>query len=146
MIMLGFSKQEQRLLLFLLFAFLVGLVAKQIKNQQDKKPKLSWEERYSALYQTFTEKSRAQEKASVFPETTAGQKSDLKKALIGKVNINTATGEQLQILPRIGPSMSQRIIQYRREHGSFTSIDAIKKVKGIGDKTFEKIKSQITID
>jgi comEA protein len=144
--MLGFSKQEQRLLLFLLFSFLVGLVAKQIKNQQDKKPELSWEERYSGLYRTFTEKSRAPEKAGVFPETTAGQKSDLKKALIGKININTATGEQLQILPRIGPSMSQRIIQYRRERGPFTSIDAIKKVKGIGDKTFEKIKSQITID
>ena len=64
----------------------------------------------------------------------------------GKININTATAEQLSDgLDGIGTVMSQRIISYREDNGKFKSIDEIKNVSGIGDKTFEKIKDQITV-
>jgi competence protein ComEA len=62
-----------------------------------------------------------------------------------KVNINTATAEELDTLPGVGPSIAQRIIDYRTTHGPFRSIEDIKKVKGIGDATFEELKDKITV-
>ena len=63
----------------------------------------------------------------------------------GKVNINTADSEQLQTLNGVGPATAQKIIDYRQSNGSFTSVEDIKNVSGIGDKTFEKLKDSITI-
>lgn len=63
----------------------------------------------------------------------------------GLVNLNTATASQLDTLDGIGATYAQRIIDYREANGGFKSIDEIKNVKGIGDKTFEKIKDQITV-
>ena len=63
----------------------------------------------------------------------------------GKVNINTADSTQLQTLNGVGPATAQKIIDYRQANGSFTSVEDIKNVSGIGDKTFEKLKDFITI-
>lgn len=62
-----------------------------------------------------------------------------------KININTANLEELQKLPGIGPSKAQAIIDYREKVGKFKSIEEIKNVKGIGEKTYEKLKELITI-
>ncbi|MDO4860183.1 MAG: ComEA family DNA-binding protein [Bacillota bacterium] len=62
----------------------------------------------------------------------------------GMVNINTAGSEQLQTLTGIGPALAERIISYREQNGAFMSIEEIKNVSGIGDKTFEKFKDRIT--
>jgi len=63
----------------------------------------------------------------------------------GPVNINTATLDQLDTLPGIGPSIGQSIIDYRTANGPFKTIEQIKDVKGIGDALFEKIKNSITV-
>lgn len=63
----------------------------------------------------------------------------------GKININTASYEELLKITGIGPVIAQRIIDYRNTNGPFQKIEDIKKVKGIGDKTFEKMKDEITI-
>ncbi|MFZ2053163.1 MAG: helix-hairpin-helix domain-containing protein [Candidatus Aminicenantales bacterium] len=63
----------------------------------------------------------------------------------GKVNINTASLEELQKLPRIGPQIAQRILDYRKENGSFKRIEDILKVRGVGEKMFEQLKDQITV-
>ena len=62
-----------------------------------------------------------------------------------KVNINTADKWLLEALPGIGPTTARRIVEYREEHGPFGQIEDIKKVRGIGEGTFEKIKDKITI-
>lgn len=62
-----------------------------------------------------------------------------------KINLNTATVADLDSLPRIGPSMAQRIIDYRATNGRFTSVDGLRDVAGIGDKTFEALKDLITV-
>lgn len=62
-----------------------------------------------------------------------------------KVSINTATKEQLMNLNGIGESKANDIIAYRNQNGLFKSIEDIKKVSGIGDKLFDKIKDNITI-
>ncbi len=63
-----------------------------------------------------------------------------------KINLNTATLEQLDTLPNIGPALAQRIIEYRDKAGGFKTIEEITQVKGIGEATFAKIKELITID
>lgn len=57
----------------------------------------------------------------------------------GKVNINSASAEQLSLLPGIGQVKAKAIVTYRQEHGKFTSPDELINVKGIGEKTLEKI-------
>ncbi|MBP2626387.1 MAG: competence protein ComEA helix-hairpin-helix repeat protein [Firmicutes bacterium] len=62
-----------------------------------------------------------------------------------KVNINTAEKSELDALPGIGPSLAERILEYRQTNGSFNDIDDLKKVTGIGSSKFEKIKDKITL-
>ncbi len=62
-----------------------------------------------------------------------------------KININTATQEELETLPGIGESTALKIINYRKENGKFKDIEAVKGVKGIGESKFEKIKDLISI-
>lgn len=64
----------------------------------------------------------------------------------GPVNINTATLEELESLPEIGPVIAQRILDYRQANGPFTTLEAIQNVDGIGPVTFEQIKGLITIN
>lgn len=61
----------------------------------------------------------------------------------GKININTATKEELKRLYKIGDKLAERIIEYREKNGPFKNIEDIKKVSGIGDKIFEAIKDSI---
>ena len=61
------------------------------------------------------------------------------------LNINFAQKPDLELLPGIGPTLAQQIIDYRTQNGLFKKIEDIKKVKGIGDKKYELIKDKITI-
>ncbi len=62
-----------------------------------------------------------------------------------KININTASVEELDQLPGIGPAMAKAIIDYRTKNGPFKRIEDVNAVKGIGDALFEKLKDQITV-
>lgn len=62
------------------------------------------------------------------------------------ININTAPKEQLILLPGVGDATAEKILMYRKEVGNFKKIEDIMKIKGIGTKKFEKMKSFITID
>ena len=61
------------------------------------------------------------------------------------INLNTADVTELQNLPGVGPKKAELIIQYRQEKGSFSKIEDLTEVQGIGEKTFAKIKSQLTV-
>jgi competence protein ComEA len=62
-----------------------------------------------------------------------------------KINLNTATLDELMTLERIGPKHAQAIIDYRQTYGSFEKIEDIMKVKGIGPKTFEANKDKLAV-
>ena len=61
------------------------------------------------------------------------------------VNINTATKEELDTLPGVGPATAEKILNYRQEHGNFQSIEDLKNVKGIGEAKFNKLQDKISI-
>ena len=65
-------------------------------------------------------------------------------AATGKVNINTATAPQLELLPRIGPTVAQRILDYRKANGSFKALDDLMLVRGIGEATFKRLKPYVS--
>jgi competence protein ComEA len=61
----------------------------------------------------------------------------------GVVNINTAEGEQLQLLPRVGPALAERIINFREVNGPFKSVDELVAVKGIGETSLEQLRPYV---
>jgi competence protein ComEA len=63
----------------------------------------------------------------------------------GKVNINTASVEQLTTLPGVGPKLAARIVEYRQKSGSFRATQDLLNVKGIGEKNFAKIESWLSV-
>lgn len=82
--------------------------------------------------------SSSSSSSSVSSSTSGAASGDL-------INLNTATASDLQKLNGIGEKKAEQIIAYRQEKGSFKSIDELKEVSGIGDKTFAAIKDQLTI-
>ena len=76
---------------------------------------------------------------------TASQQTQQPAQQGSKININSADSTQLQTITGIGPVTAQKIIDYRTQNGLFAKIEEIKNVSGIGDKTFEKMKDQITV-
>lgn len=63
----------------------------------------------------------------------------------GKLNINTADEKALDQLPGIGPSLAKRIVEYRKQEGSFSALEDLKKVQGIGAAKFERLRDKICI-
>lgn len=61
------------------------------------------------------------------------------------VDLNTADAKALEKLPGIGPAKAQAIVDHRSKNGSFKNVEDLKKVDGIGDKTFESLKSEISV-
>lgn len=61
------------------------------------------------------------------------------------VNINTADSAKLELLPRVGPAVADRIVDYRKQNGPFKSAEDLMQVRGIGEKTFNLLKPYITL-
>lgn len=93
--------------------------------------------------------------ASAAPSTAiAGAKTDedgerpIKKSakeLTGKLNLNTATEEQLMMLPTVGPAKAERIVTWRKKNGGFKRIADLRRVKGFGYKTFKRLEPFLDI-
>ena len=63
----------------------------------------------------------------------------------GVVNINTADAEALMLLPRVGPAIAERIIEFREKNGKFKSVEDLMLVRGIGEKTFEMLEPYLAV-
>jgi competence protein ComEA len=76
--------------------------------------------------------------AAAIPQSQAEAQAKL-------VNLNTATANELATLPGVGPAVAARIIEYREKNGAFKKIEDLMNVRGIGEKTFLKLKPLVTV-
>lgn len=91
--------------------------------------------------------SRTVRQADTYTVSTARQASQ-EEVVPPKVTVslNTATAEELAVLPGIGNELALRIVEYRREHGPFAKIEDVMEVNGIGEGKFSEIRDQITVN
>jgi competence protein ComEA len=68
-----------------------------------------------------------------------------KKPPAAPVNLNTATSEELQLVPGIGPVTAEKILQMRKSYGAFKSVDDLSAIRGIGPKRLEKMRKYLTV-
>lgn len=145
--MLGFSKQEQRFIFLLLMALVIGIGIQVVKKYQPKKINEEWAVEYDRILSEFNQKTQEREAREGLPADSAKKISyPEKEKFVGRININAASHEEFQTLPGVGPATATKIIDYRASIGAFVKIEDIQKVKGIGPKKFEKIKSFIVVN
>jgi competence ComEA-like helix-hairpin-helix protein len=141
--MLEFSLQEKRFVLFLLTTFLVGCGVTFYRQIRGDASLERWREQQLLLSRQISSLTLAYVRpAEQSPQTLL----EKKHRLIAKLNLNTATAEELATLERIGPALAERIIRYREEHGPFKTVEQLQRVKGIGPKTFSRIRERIGIE
>ena len=121
----------------------LNLAAKIRDGQQIYVPEIR---RIAEVEQNLPVSSTATEhttSASASPPRSVTKRSALSDR--SRININTATSQELQTLRGIGPTMAQRIVEYRQRSSGFSTIDDLTNVKGIGEKTLEKIRDSIAV-
>jgi len=167
---ISFTRQEQKAVFFLVIVLISGLIISFIKANPDFKKdffddsKLQTSAFFSASEKlnrefvidltnedTLTEEEAKEIINSITTSEDsikAGKEKKTKKEekLQGRIiNLNTATKEELMMLPGVGEAMAERIMIYRDDHNGFRKAEDIMKVKGIGKKKYEKLKQYISI-
>ncbi|UBH12337.1 helix-hairpin-helix domain-containing protein [Macrococcus armenti] len=85
------------------------------------------------------------DKFTLYQSSTSSVQSSVQNNAHEKVNINQAEQSQLEEIPGIGPKKAQDIIKYRTDNGGFKSIEEIKEIRGVGEKTYESLKDYIEV-
>lgn len=145
-----FTKEEQRVIIFLVVVVLVGSIVLFIRNQRADfaaELLLSSDEEYPSEFVT-QEVNQGMDQELSDTGISLENKFKPRKGLPPgvRININTASAQELEFLPRVGPATAQKIIEYREQQGPFRSIEDIMKVKGIGPKTFQDMKDNLTVE
>jgi len=78
-------------------------------------------------------------------DQTAAQPPQAAQPAASLLNLNTATQAELEKLPGVGPAMAKTIIEYRQKNGGFKKVEELMNVKGIGEKSFLKLKTLVTV-
>jgi comEA protein len=150
---LGFTKNEGRIVIFLVAAFLIGCCIKIYMASTHSMKRFD----YSASDSVFAERSRLanspESTLTAGNDTLSGAKdssqyadaADLSVDEDGKINLNTATKEQLISLPGIGDVSADLILAYREKHGKFKTLGDLRNIHGIGQKKIERLSSYITL-
>ena len=143
-----FSRTERGFLLLLLTSFLIGCAVTWYRQSRGDETMARWQVQHQETARLLNAVDSLRRAPAIGPADTAAPLGLLesKRRLIARININSATAEELAALERIGPAMAARIIAYRQEHGPFRTIEQLQEVKGIGPKTFVRIRERIRIE
>ena len=131
--MLGFTRRETAVLLFLSVGFVVGLGLRIYQQRWVPLPEL-------------VEEKRVSQSVSEDYLDGVGEAGAEKETMNEAISLNKATCEELNRLPGIGPIMAERIVEYREKCGEFRSIEELVEVRGIGEKTLEKLKPYLELN
>ena len=146
--MLGLTKQEKQFIIVLIVSFISGICLNYYQKRNIKTGP-AWREKQefeiNTLFEVATNKHNEEIRTTGIDNLSANQNELTKRSLVEKININTASHTELQLLPQIGPVLAGNIIEYRNRFGPFKTIKEIQKVKKIGIKTFNKIEKSITV-
>jgi competence ComEA-like helix-hairpin-helix protein len=133
---IALTKTERKVILFLAVTLLAGAGIRLYQSAFPSAPQFE----YRASDSTFAALSAAPE------DSIAGTAKEGIDEQSGKLNINTATKQQLLDLPGIGEVTANRILSYRTETGKFSSIDELRAIKGMSRKKIENLKPLITTE
>ena len=139
----GFTRNELTAVLVLSTVFLVGSAIKLWMPAvaiRPAPPAFS----YAALDSQFLALSRAPRDTASAPHRSSARKSTTTSAK-QSIELNSATVDELQKLPGIGPAIAQRIVVYREEHGDFNEPGDVSSVRGIGPRTLERIRAYLVV-
>ena len=143
----GFTPTELKVVLFLVGTFIAGLGIRYARQVWSPVPVFD----YAAADSEFAALSRSPdtldvvEADSVRADSTEHQTSMTEKHS-GLVNINSASKRELMKLPGIGEAMAVRIIAFRDEHGAFSSVNDLTRVRGIGAKRLKQLSALCTVE
>jgi comEA protein len=133
--MFGFTRNEQRVVLFLAGAFFAGALLKSVRERA--RPFMEAPESSGFNSAERCEAPEIRPAAEPEGKGTASSRG---------ISLNRAGKADLEALPGIGPVMAGRILEDRRERGRFRSVDDLMRVRGVGPKTLEKIRPYLRID
>jgi competence protein ComEA len=122
-----------------------ALTDKAAKKETATKKKVTKEEKVMETSGLTDKKPVNATKPKVVKEEKPSAPSKTVRPSTGAININNATAQQLEILHGIGPVKAQAIVDYRKKHGAFKNVNDVVNVPGIGDATYNSIKSDIKI-
>ena len=152
---LAITSKEARALLVLLSFLFLGIIVTEIQKRTPAFSLDVYAETDSLFLQATAElqkraTGRAADSSAIAVErdTTNSRLADSLVAFFKPtfpININTATASELEHLPRIGPKMARRIIEFRNTHGPFRNPKDLLGVKGIGEKTLEQLVDKVTV-
>lgn len=142
--MWGFTKQQQRATLFLLVTFGAGCLLLYYRKQT---PPPAPDPQQVAILEAFahaveSDTGAAPIAVALMDSSGATPSREAPK----RVNLNTATLDELIRLPGIGPVMAQRILQAREANGKFSRVEELARVKGIGKKRMAELKRVVTVE
>lgn len=140
--MLTLSRQEERFLLLLLGLILAGCGVRYIRRTAASGERMDWR-RQQQLVRAALQAPAAKAEPPLPPRDAVTSKQ---RAISNKININAASAKELERLPRVGPVMAQRIVSFRNQQGPFQSVEDLRQIKGIGEKTLARIRDRITIE
>ncbi len=140
---IGFTRKEALAVLILSATFLVGTGIRWFQSSQARPPQKQFDySKIDSIYYSRGKTSKSTTNSAPHPTSSTPTIVPKKTQII---NINSANKNQLMSLPGIGPSYADRIIEYRSSRGSFTSVDQLSNVKGIGKKKLERLRSLVRL-
>ena len=143
--MLDFTPSERRVIIIIAVVLIGSAGFQYLKNSVYIIESINYQ-REDSIFSRYTHQARviseksAREKYADINLKTQESGTPQKSTVQLRLNINIASAEELKQLPRIGPSTAKKIIAYRTKNGPFKTINELRKVKGIGLKTLERIK------
>lgn len=138
-----FTDREKSFILLFLVVFMAGCVFRQVRDARVRAALQAWQRGQDVSLREFI---TARRDLTVQPQVPENRKVPSPKArLVGRLDLNSATAEELEALERIGPVLASRIIDQRQKLGGFRSVEDLLQVKGIGKKTLARIQGEVCV-